>query len=131
MKVVLDCNVLISAARTDGVCRAVITEVVRHHEVVLSTPILDEYRAVAMRSEHARARPTALAVIAELESVALLVEPVDPPQHLPDADDTTYLGTALAADADVLITGNVRDFPEHASGGVGIMTPRAFLDRKG
>ena len=130
MKVVLDCNVLISAARTDGVCRAVIVEAVRHHEVVLSAPILEEYRAVAMRSEHDRARQTAFAVIAELESVALLVEPIDPPQHLADPDDTIYLGTALAGGADTLITGNARDFPEEACGGVVIMTPRAFLDRE-
>ena len=40
MRVVIDCNVLVSAARIDGVCRAVIDTVVRHHEIVLSEPIL-------------------------------------------------------------------------------------------
>lgn len=79
-----------------------------------------------MRSKHAFARQTALAVIAELESVALLVEPIDPPRPLADLDDMIYLGTALAGEADALITGNVRDFPEEACGSVGIMTPRAF-----
>ena len=63
--------------------------------------------------------------------MALLVEPLDPPQPLADLDDMIYLGTALAGEADMLITGNVRDFPEEACGSVGIMTPRAFLDRKG
>jgi putative PIN family toxin of toxin-antitoxin system len=130
MRVVLDCNVLISAARTDGVCRTVIVEAVRHHEVVLSIPILKEYRAVAIRSKHAPAHQTALAVIAELESIALLVEPAELPQSLTDPDDAIYLGTALAGKADALITGNVRDFPEKACGSVRIMTPRAFLDRK-
>ena len=33
MRVVIDCNVLVSAARIDGVCRAVIDTVVRHHEI--------------------------------------------------------------------------------------------------
>lgn len=40
MKVVIDCNVLVSAARIDGVCRKVIDRVVRQHEIVLSDPIL-------------------------------------------------------------------------------------------
>ena len=47
MKVVIDCNVLVSAARSGGVCGRVIVEAVRHHEVVLSDPIVDEYGMVA------------------------------------------------------------------------------------
>ena len=39
MRVVIDCNVLVSAARIDGVCRAVIDTAVRQHEIVLSSPI--------------------------------------------------------------------------------------------
>jgi len=42
MRVVLDCNVAVSAARVDGACREVIDRVVRHHEIVLSAPILSE-----------------------------------------------------------------------------------------
>ena len=49
MKVVLDCNVLISVAQTDGACRKVIDRVVRHHQIILSAPILSEYVAVATR----------------------------------------------------------------------------------
>ncbi len=44
MRVVPDCNVVVAAARVDGVCREVIDSVVRHHEIVLS-----EYEAVAER----------------------------------------------------------------------------------
>ena len=47
MKVVLDCNVLISAEQSDGTCREVIDRVVRHHQIILSAPILSEYIAVA------------------------------------------------------------------------------------
>lgn len=39
MKVVIDCNVLVSAARSGGVCGRVIVEAVRRHEVVLSDPL--------------------------------------------------------------------------------------------
>ena len=53
MKVVIDCNVLVSAARSGGVCGRVIVEAVRRHEVVLSDPIVDEYGMVAGRLGHA------------------------------------------------------------------------------
>jgi predicted nucleic acid-binding protein len=49
MRVVLDCNVVIAAARTDGVCRSVLLQVVRAHELVVSPPILEEYRSVGAR----------------------------------------------------------------------------------
>ena len=49
MRVVIDCNVLVSAARTGGVCGRVIVEVMSHHETVLSDAIVDEYEMVAGR----------------------------------------------------------------------------------
>ena len=49
MRVVLDCNVVVAAARVDGACREVIDRVVRHHEIVLSVPVLSEYETVAER----------------------------------------------------------------------------------
>ena len=42
MKVVLDCNDIVSAARIDGTCRAVVHRVVRQHDIVLSETILAE-----------------------------------------------------------------------------------------
>ncbi len=42
MRVVIDCNVLVSAARTGGVCGSVIVEAMSHHETVLSDAIVDE-----------------------------------------------------------------------------------------
>ncbi len=53
MKVVIDCNVLVSAARSRGVCGMVIIEAVRRHEIVLSDPIVDEYKTIAERLRHA------------------------------------------------------------------------------
>ena len=49
MRVDLDCNVPVSAARINGTCRELIDRVVRRHEIVLSAPILSEYKAVAGR----------------------------------------------------------------------------------
>ena len=128
MRVVIDCNVVVSAARAGGVCGKVIIEATRNHGVVLSEPIVDEYGAVAGRLAHARYRGGLLAMIAELEQAAVFVEPADVVFGLRDPDDEIYLATATAGGA-VLITGNTRDFTEPRYGSVEIFSPRAFVDR--
>ena len=116
---VLDCNVVVSAARVDGACRALLDRVVRRHDIVLSRPILAEYATVAERPRQAPYRDALRTVIAE---------PADAVYGLRDPDDEVYLATAEAGGA-VLITGNTRDFTEPRYGTVEVLTPRAFLDR--
>ena len=128
MRVVLDCNVLVSAARIDGTCRAVVDRVVRRHEIVLPEPILSEYEAVADRRGQAPYRDAMKVVIGEIERLAVRVEPADVVFGLRDPDDEVYLATATAGGA-VLITGNTRDFTKARYGAVEVWSPRAFLDR--
>ena len=125
MRVVIDCNVLVSAARSGGVCGEVIVKAIRHHEIILSEPILDEYEAIAGRLAHAKYRDGLLIIIAQLEQIATVVDPADAVFGLNDPDDEVYLATAIAGDA-VLITGNKRDFTKPW---YEIVSPRAFLDR--
>jgi predicted nucleic acid-binding protein len=78
MRVVLDCNVVIAAARTDGVCRSVLLQVVRAHELVVSPPILEEYRSVGARPKHRLYHRTMAPITDLVERVAMLVEaPLD------------------------------------------------------
>ena len=128
MKVVIDCNVLVSAARSGGVCGTVIVEAVRHHEVVLSDPIVDEYETVAGRLSHAPYRDSLRAIIRQFEQVAIVVEPAEVVFGLNDPDDEVYLATAMAGGA-VLITGNRRDFTEPRYGPVEVFSPRDFLNQ--
>ena len=128
MNVVVDCNVLVSASRVDGVCRKVIGNVVRWHNIVLSDPILAEYEAVAERPKHAPYRDSLRAVIAEFRRVAFFVKPTEVTFGLGDPDDEVYLATA-ASGAAILITGNSRDFTRPRYGSVKVLSPRVFLDK--
>ena len=67
-------------------------------------------------------------VIAEIERLAVTVEPADLMFGLRDPDDEVYLATAAAGGA-ILITGNTAELHAAAKGAVEIWTPRVFLDR--
>lgn len=128
MKVVLDCNVLVSAGQTDGTCREVIDRVIRIHQIILSTPILSEYITVAGRPRLIPYFSTLMSLIQGIEQLAVIVEPANLEFGLRDSDDEVYLATAAAGGA-VLITGNMRDFTEPRYGPVDVWSPRVFLDR--
>lgn len=128
MILIVDCNVVVAAGLTDGVCRAVIREAVAHHHLVLSMDILREYREVTARPKFASLHHTYQRLIDLLVSMALFVVPTASPYALPDPDDEIYLAAALVAEAEALITGNRSDFPAEQYETVWICSPRQFLE---
>lgn len=128
MKVVLDCNVLISAGLSEGTCRTVLSDVVQAHRLILSPAILHEYITVARRPRFAVAADTLIGLIKAASSEAVVVDPNPVRVRLPDPNDRIYLDAAIAAGADVLITGNNKHFPAAAYCGVQIVSPREFLE---
>jgi putative PIN family toxin of toxin-antitoxin system len=128
MKVVLDCNVLISAGLNAGTCRAVLSQVVRTHQLILSRAILREYLAVSRRPRFADAETILIGLIKAVSRSAVLVQPEVASIQLPDLQDRIYLDAAISARADVLITGNKKHFPQAAYDRVHIVSPREFLD---
>ena len=129
MKVVLDTNVLLSVfAFERGVCVDVFRRCVVRHEMVSSRYILDELQR-HLTGKTTLAVDRVDAIISQVGGLATMVEPVTlPVDACRDPDDLPVLGTAIAAQADVLVTGD-RDLLElTAAGGVSVVSPRAILD---
>ncbi len=131
-RVVLDTNVLISAALSpDGSPRTVI-DVVRSENGVLlfSDETFDELRSRFHRPKFDRyiGQEGRAVYLAQLEAVSEWVSITDAKLGCRDPDDDKLLETALMGEADCLITGD-RDLlemsPFHA---IPILTPASFLD---
>jgi predicted nucleic acid-binding protein len=53
----------------------------------------------------------------------------DPPGVSPDPGDTKFIACAIAAQADVIVTGNERHFPEPHYGPTRVVNAADLLDR--
>lgn len=113
MKVVIDTNVVVSAALKNRDPEAVLRAVVARPdwEWVVSAEILVEYKTVLARAKFGLPSELLHQWITFLETVTVLVEvPVVPP-YPPDPTDAKFLACALAAHADWFVTGD-RDFAQ-------------------
>lgn len=129
MKVILDCNVLIAAGLKDGICRSVALYCTQYTEMYLSEEVLLEYLLVARRKKFIRYQQTLEKLIILFTDVATMVEADHAPSIiLPDPNDLRYVHLAMHVNADYLITGNTKDFPNKIYGATKIITPREFFD---
>ena len=129
MKVVLDTNVLVAAFATRGLCDAVLEVCLAGHDIVLSEPILKELRR-HLRGKLKVPPPQAQAIVAFLREHATVVAPATvPADACRDRTDLAVLGTALAAEADCLVTGDRDLLDLREFRGTAVLSPRAFHDR--
>ena len=113
MKVVIDTNVLVSAALRDRGPERVILFLAEHPELewVVSDEIMEEYVEVLARPKFALPDPLLRRWLRVLESLTTRVE-VDERLEFPrDRKDAKFLACALSAGADFLVTGD-RDFEQ-------------------
>lgn len=134
MKIVLDCNVIISAGLTNGKCREVVKTVLTNHTNYILDEIVREYRNVIQRKKFEIYK---LNLISILESVCLaslwekniLSNEFNLPKYKAnDEDDQKYLDLALSVNADYLITGNVKDFPLKNYDSLSVLSPNEFFE---
>jgi hypothetical protein len=111
MRLVLDTNIVITALLWKGTPRRLLrTAAVAHFELFTSDPLLAELADVLSRRKFKKhiaglgVSTTELfdAYVRQVE----IVQPTGLPRLAPDPDDDVVIGTALAAKADFVVTGD-------------------------
>ncbi len=126
--IVIDCNILISAGLTNGVCRQAIFKAIEDCKIIISTPILDEYIRVANRPKFEKSTENIFSIIRMIENKSEYIRNIIVPGiNIPDPNDLIYLYAAINANAKYIVTGNIKDFPQLKYHGVEIVTPTIFL----
>lgn len=128
MKVVLDTNVLLAGIATHGLCEGLLAILFRDHRIILSEHILDELAEHYVGKFKATPQQVSF-VVSSLRSQCEVISPDEfTLTDFDDPDDLPILGTATAAHADYLVTGD-KDLLELKSfQGIAILSPRQFYD---
>ena len=111
MRLVLDTNVVASALLWDGTPRQLLVAA-REQRITLftSTPLLIELTDILGRRKFAKKVAASRLAIDQLvegyAQLAALVRPTPVPRLAPDPDDDVVIGTALAAKAEFIVTGD-------------------------
>ena len=126
MKLVLDSNVIIAAFATRGLCSSLFEYCLESHEVVLSEPIIGEVTR-NLRKKIKLPRSIVIPIESYLRNACTMIIPDEIDSSIcRDENDLAILGTAKAArakyivsgDKDLLILKNYLD--------IAIVDPRAF-----
>jgi putative PIN family toxin of toxin-antitoxin system len=117
MRIVLDADVLVAALRSRrGASAAWLRAALRREvEMLASVPLLLQYEAVLLRTQHRAASALSVVELGEvLDAVAAAATPAVISflwrPVLRDPDDELVLETAINGRADLLLTFNERDF---------------------
>lgn len=132
MRVVIDTNVLVSGLMTKGTPPVRVVDDLRSGDLVAlyDQRILSEYRDVLVRPKLTRIHlPDAMDLLDFIDSDGEEVEGAHVARQLPDPNDQPFADVAFTGKADLLITGNTRDFLP-VGDLIRVVTPRQWLDIK-
>jgi putative PIN family toxin of toxin-antitoxin system len=128
-RVVLDTNVVVSAVLVPSGTQASILMLALTGRIALyvTSSVLAEYEEV-LRRPRLKLQPHRIdAAMAAIRKVAHLVQPTQAVSVSPHESDNRFLECAEAAEADWLITGNTRHFPQN-HGQTKTVAGRRFLE---
>lgn len=132
MRVVIDTNVLVSAALLrDSVPRKALTNVMRFCTPICSAELLAEYRSAMMRPALDRytTKDKRIALLAALENGSDIVRITGEVCRCRDPRDDLVLETAIVGKADVLVTGDGDLLSLKPISGLAIVTPREYVEK--
>jgi putative PIN family toxin of toxin-antitoxin system len=129
MKIFLDTNVLASAAATRGLCADVLRLVFASHQLFISEQVLKELRTV-LKLKFGVSQDLIDDFIWLLQQDTVLTEPAHVPGiELQDKDDLSILAAAIAAGAEVLVTGDKELLHLGHIEELEILSPRQFWEK--
>lgn len=135
MRIVVDTNLLVSAYISAGTPRRLLDAAFEGNcELCTSEALLAELLDVLGRAHIAlRMQRPAATVVEDLRKIAVVVAPTQVPRVVPtDADDDQVLAAALAAGAELIVSGDRRDLlPLRSYEGIPIVTAAEALQRLG
>ena len=127
MKLVLDTNVLLAAVLAPGLCRELVRKHIHAHELCCSPALLEEF-AEKLRHNLGFQPSTVPLFAAYRQRVNLVEAPPLPAPVCRDPDDDLVLATALAGQADIIITGDKDLLVLKKHQGIRILSPRQFME---
>ena len=130
-RVVLDCNLLISALmRADSLPARAFDLARNAYEIVVSEPCFNELKRIFYRPKFARyfSKEEADLFLEVFQNVATSIKPTEIITACRDPKDDKYLELAVAAEANFIVTGDADLLVLHPFRGVSIISPRAFLE---
>jgi putative PIN family toxin of toxin-antitoxin system len=130
VKAVLDTNILVSGLlKPSGPSGTVIQMAVAgRFRVCYDARILLEYYAVLGRPKFGFNPAETAQLLAVLETKGMVGSALPIKHRLPDKTDEAFAEVALGVEADYLVTGNKKDFPQGAVGKTRVLSPAEFLE---
>jgi len=128
MRVFLDTNVLVSAVATRGLCADVLREVLVSHQLVISSPLLNELSNI-LHSKFGIPFNVITEFIEMLNQDVILSEQTESAViDIQDQDDVIILSTALSGGAELFVTGDKEILALGKIQHMEIVSPRKFWE---
>ena len=134
MKIIMDTNILFAGLYSNSGASFKVLDYLKNgdFQLALSTPLLFEYEDVLKRNQELLGLDSAkidsvldnICAYAEHQKVYFLWRP-----YLPDAKDDLVLELAVAANAKIIVTHNLKDFVGVEKFGVEAVNPKNLLER--
>ncbi len=128
MRVVFDTNVVVAGIVAEGLCREILEIHVPEHDVILSQVLWDELVAILRR--RFGLTPDDLPILALYRQHAAWCGPAKLAKSVSrDPDDDWVLATAVAGDAEAIVSGDADLLTLGSYSGIRMLSPRHFVSR--